>query len=101
MVKEHNECLQEHRDMNKPDEIIEECVGASFRLQSCYDKVEFYNSKCAMYLSEFRFCVERNQIESITDFKQLKEICKNEITEVTVCTAEFVNFDPFILLERK
>jgi hypothetical protein len=101
-IKEHNECLNQYRNKTDSNIIIEECVGANMRLQTCYDQVDIYNRKCFMYMSEFEKCVRdtlavnnKNRNNKI-DF--LREKCGEEISNIHICTSEYVIFDPFILL---
>jgi len=104
-IKEHNECLNQHRNKTEKNNlvIIEECVGANMRLQTCYDQVDIYNRKCFMYISEFEKCV-RDTISSGTDKNKNNKIeflrgkCNEEIGSIHVCTSDYVVFDPFILL---
>jgi hypothetical protein len=97
-IKEHNECLNKHRNQTDPREIIEECMGANMRLQTCYDQVDIYNRKCFMYLSEFDKCV-RDNIGVNTQADYLRNKCVEEINNIHLCTLEYMVFDPFILLQ--
>jgi hypothetical protein len=97
LIKEHNLCLNNYRNKSDPHEIIEECVGANIRLQSCYDKVQIYNEKCFLYFSEFDKCVRDNMKENKKiDF--LKSKCESENNDLTQCLAEFISLDTFSLL---
>jgi hypothetical protein len=96
-IKEHNECLNINRNMTEPSEIINECVGANIRLQTCYDQV-FFNRKCFVYMSEFEKCV-RDKLGRNNKIDYLRAQCSEDIANIQICTSEYMTFDPFILLE--
>jgi hypothetical protein len=85
-------CLEQNELLNKclskfkknSSHLLEECNKESNELQKCYDKVEIFNKKCKVYLSEYEKCIRDHQ-KIKNDATYMKNKCSSIYKDIMTC----------------
>lgn len=79
-----NLCLDQYKNNTPPGEIVLDCNQQSSEVQKCYDRVDHFNKKCFLYLSEYEECL-RDEKKKSNDANNAKNQCHSLHNELNLC----------------
>jgi hypothetical protein len=92
-IKLYDTCMK-----NKATENNEECAIFNNLVQACFDEIDKYNQRCAIYITEYYNCIQKYKFNNT---RQVVELCGGEINEINKCnTNPDLKVDPLLYINN-